>query len=159
MPANIFQRATKLWVFLLRMPLSLSPLSVLSTLLSALSSYTQRHLGDALTKRVPNECGKWEYQFDELCYSISAINFPVALLSKMESRMIEPLFRYLILFLGSCLPRVCLWECVREEERGSGEGERFLEGGGFILFVSGNRDCILARSLHRTSFFSFSTLS
>lgn len=119
MPANIFQRATKLWVFLLRMPLSLSPLSVLSTLLSALSSYTQRHLGDALTKRVPNECGKWEYQFDELCYSISAINFPVALLSKMESRMIEPLFRYLILFLGSCLRacRACVSESVCAKKR------------------------------------------
>lgn len=119
LPANIFQRATKLWVFLLRMPLSLSPLSVLSTLLSALSSYTQRHLGDALTKRVPNECGKWEYQFDELCYSISAINFPVALLSKMESRMIEPLFRYLILFLGSCLRacRACVSESVCAKKR------------------------------------------
>lgn len=135
MPANIFQRATKLWVFLLRMPLSLSPLSVLSTLLSALSSYTQRHLGDALTKRVPNECGKWEYQFDELCYSISAINFPVALLSKMESWMIEPLFRYLILFLGSCL-RASLRVCARRRERLWWRREIFRgRGGSFCLWA------------------------
>lgn len=48
---------------------------------------------------------------------------------------------------------------MREEERGSGEGERFLEGGGVHFVCERNRDCILARSLHRTSFFSFSTLS
>lgn len=111
-------------LFSRRMPPSLVPLAVLSTFLSPQLPYTQRHLGDALTKRVPNECGKWEYQFDELCYSISAINFPVAPLSKMESRMIEPLLRYLILFLGSCLRayRMCVWMCVcvrvREEQWG-----------------------------------------
>lgn len=99
----------------LRTLLSSIPLAVLSTFLSPQLPCAQRLLRGAFTKRVPNECGKWEYQFDELCYSISAINFPVAPLSKMESRMIEPLFRYLILFLGSCrraYPYVCLnvWE-------------------------------------------------
>lgn len=116
---NSFQRALKkMWScepsFASRMPLSSVPLAVLSTFLSPQLPHTQRHLRDALTKRVPNECGKWEHQFDELCYSISAINFPVAPLSKTESWMIEPLFRYLILFLGSCLRahRMCVWVCV-----------------------------------------------
>lgn len=107
--------------------------------------FAQRHLGDALTKKAPNECGKWEYQFDELCYSISAINFPVAPPSKMESRMIEPLFRYLILFLGSSL-RVSL-----NVQRGEALRKRELYGRS--NFVSGEKIyCILACSVHNTSF-------
>lgn len=44
--------------------------------------------------------------------------------------MIEPLFRYLILFLGSCLRAyVCLRVCTYD--RGS-EGERFLEESHFV---------------------------
>lgn len=127
------------------MPGSWAPLAVLSTFPAPQLLYTQRHLRDALTKRVPNECRKWEYQFDELCYSISAINFPVAPLSKMESRMIEPLFLYLILFLGSCLRagRPCVCACAQGESSFS----RSL-----ILFVNGKRNCVLACSLHKSSF-------
>lgn len=102
--------------------------------------YAQRHLGDALTKRAPNECGKWEYQFDELCYSISAINFPVAPPSKMESRMIESLLHHLIL--------ACETECA--EGRGS-EEKRILCSISFSL----RREkiyCILACSVHNSSF-------
>lgn len=107
---------------------------------------TQRHLGDALTKRVPNECGKWEYQFDELCYSIRAINFPVAPPSKMESRMMEPLLRYLILFLGELPACRCVSGSVcQETARGREIFKRSL-----ILFVSGKRNCVLACSLHKT---------
>lgn len=129
---NSFQRAVnnvELRVPSLRMPPSRVPLAVLSTFLSPQLPRAQRHLGDALTKRVPNECGKWEYQFDELCYSISAINFPVAPLSKMESRMIEPLFPYLILFLGSCLRAYCMFVWMRVW---SSEGERFLGESHFV---------------------------
>ena len=41
---------------------------------------------------------KMRNRFDELCDSISAINFPVAPLSKMEARMIEPLFLSYFIF-------------------------------------------------------------
>lgn len=43
----------ELWMFL-----SSVLLAELSTFLAPQLLYTQRHLGDALTKRVPNECGK-----------------------------------------------------------------------------------------------------
>lgn len=147
------KKKVEFWVLLLRMSLSLVPLAVLTTFLSPQLQYTQRHLGDALTQRALNECGKWEYQFDELCYSISAINFPVAPLSKMEFRMIEPLFRYLILFLGSCLHAyrfLCVWMCACEE--GGIEGEKIFRGVSFCLWTGRKRNCVLACSLHKTSF-------
>lgn len=132
------------------------PLAVLSPLLSLQLPYTQRHLGDALTKRVPNECGKWEYQFDELCYSISAINFPVAPLSKMESRMIEPLFRYLIFRqLPVCIcVWVCVWCWVWEKQWGR---EIFFRGASFCLWAEKE---IVFLLVHRTRLvFALSLLS
>lgn len=77
--------------------------------------WAEHNLRDALTKRVTNECGKWEYQFDELCYSINAINFPVALLSKMESRMMKL--------------------CYRTFYGGESEGEKENEGAGIFFCV------------------------
>lgn len=54
-------------------------------------------------------------KFDELCYSISAINFPLAPLSKMESRMIESLFPCLIFRqLSACI--VCMRGAVTERD-------------------------------------------
>lgn len=63
--------------------------------------------------------------------------------------MIELLFRYLILFLGSCL-RACrmrvLNVCMREAAR-----ERDFWGS-LILFWNGKRNCVPACSLHKTGF-------